>query len=63
MPGTVQFNEEHKGVEIKFDEKPAQEVINRLKEKGFRYNGATKVWYHKHTPENKEAADEIVDME
>ncbi len=31
---------------IKFDEKPSQEVIDRLKDSGFRWNPRDKVWVH-----------------
>lgn len=31
---------------IKFDEKPSQEVIERLKDSGYRWNPNDKVWVH-----------------
>ena len=31
---------------IKFDEKPGQAVIDRLKEEGYRWNPADKIWAH-----------------
>jgi len=31
---------------IKFDEKPGQEVIDKLKDSGFRWNPRDKVWVH-----------------
>ena len=31
---------------IKFDEKPSQEVIDKLKDSGFRWNPSDKVWVH-----------------
>jgi len=31
---------------IKFDEKPSQEVIDKLKDSGFRWNPRDKVWVH-----------------
>jgi hypothetical protein len=31
---------------IKFDEKPSQPVIDKMKEAGYRWNGPDKVWTH-----------------
>jgi hypothetical protein len=31
-------------VEIAFDDKPPQEVIDKLKENGYRYNSQDKLW-------------------
>lgn len=31
---------------IKFDDKPGQAVIDRLKEEGYRWNPADKIWAH-----------------
>jgi hypothetical protein len=31
---------------IKFDDKPSQAVIDRLKEAGYRWNSADKIWAH-----------------
>lgn len=59
MTARVQTNVEHNGVEIVFPAKPEQQTIEALKAGGFRYNGKTKVWYHKDTPENRAAAEEI----
>lgn len=35
------------GIEIRFDGKPAAEVISSLKENGFRWSGKQKMWYAK----------------
>jgi hypothetical protein len=36
---------------IKFEEKPSQAVIDRMKEAGYRWNSADKIWAHPVFPE------------
>ena len=43
----IQENKEHQGIEIVFDSKPSQDIIDRLKANRFRWNNRTKVWYSK----------------
>lgn len=43
----VVLNEEKNGVEIHFNNKPSQDVLNNLKANGFRYSRYNKVWYAK----------------
>lgn len=45
------YNEEKNGIEVKFNTKPDQEVINDLKVNGFRWHRVKKVWYAKQTDE------------
>lgn len=45
---SVTRNTAHNGVEIKFSGKPAPEVLDRLKEAGFRWSFHSKVWYKKY---------------
>ena len=45
----VRKNEVKNGVEIKFPDKPSQEIRDRLKIKGFRYSRKLKIWYSKFT--------------
>lgn len=40
-------NEELKGIEIYFDEKPQTEVLSTLKAEGFRWHRIKKCWYNK----------------
>jgi len=40
-------NEELKGIEIYFDEKPQTEVLSTLKAEGFRWHRVKKCWYNK----------------
>lgn len=39
-------NRQDRVMAIKFDEKPNQEVIDRLKDSGYRWNPNDKVWVH-----------------
>lgn len=50
----ITYNEEKNGIEVKFNTKPAQEVINDLKANGFRWHRVKKVWYAKQTDERME---------
>lgn len=50
----INFNEEKNGIEIKFDDKPSQEVLENLKLHGFRWSKYQKIWYAKDTPERRE---------
>lgn len=47
----ITYNEEKNGIEVKFNNKPNQEVINNLKANGFRWHRVKKVWYAKQTDE------------
>lgn len=44
---TVTENDERDGVEIRFPEKPNQEILNYLKSKGFRWSQRNSCWYAK----------------
>ena len=43
----VSFNNELNGIEIRFDGKPAAQVIESMKANGFRWSGKQKMWYAK----------------
>lgn len=45
----VNMNQEQNGIEVSFDAKPDREVIEALKEAGFRWHHAKKLWYAKQT--------------
>ena len=53
---TVSKNTEKAGIEIRFADKPAAEVLNNLKSHGWRWTRFNSCWYHKDTPENWEFA-------
>jgi N12 class adenine-specific DNA methylase len=43
----IRHNTQNGGVEVKFASKPAQEVLEQLKAKGFKWAKGNKVWYKK----------------
>jgi len=56
---TWQTNPEHSGIEIKFLSKPSDEVLNELRQAGFRWHRSKKLWYIRDTPQAREMADKI----
>ena len=52
----VTMNNEKNGIEIRFNTKPAQEVIDALKANKFRWSTKQKMWYAKQTEETIEFA-------
>ncbi|OMD67624.1 hypothetical protein [Paenibacillus odorifer] len=57
---TLIINEEKNGIEISFTNKPDTQVIESLKENGFRWSSFSKVWWAKQTPEHLVFAQAIV---
>jgi hypothetical protein len=55
------LNEELNGVELYFDNKPDQEVINTLKENRFRWSGKKFCWYAKQNENTLALAQSITD--
>lgn len=49
VPNDIQVskNEEKGGIEIHFNDKPSQDIINSLKDKGFRWSIYNRVWWKK----------------
>jgi len=58
---TLAINKELNGIEVIFESKPAQEVIDRLKNNGFRWHRVKKLWYAKNTAERLEIAKNITE--
>lgn len=54
---TLTINKELNGIEINFDSKPAQAVIDTLKTNGFRWHNVKKLWYAKNTAERLAVAE------
>lgn len=50
----ITLNSEKNGIEIRFDSKPAAEIISDLKANGFRWSSKRKMWYAKQTAERME---------
>ncbi len=55
-----ELNNEFKGIEIYFDSKPTQAVINTLKSDGWRWHGLKKCWYAKQSNKTIETAEKII---
>lgn len=55
----VKFNEDKNGIELLFNEKPSQEVREKLKSNGLRYSKFNKLWYCKDTPETRQKLTSI----
>lgn len=52
-------NEEKNGIEIKFNNKPSNSVIESLKAQGFRWSNYSKLWYAKQSPDRLQFAQEF----
>lgn len=59
MSTTYTLNQEHNGIEITFSTKPADDIRSTLKENGFRWHKAKKLWYAKQTPERQKLAESL----
>lgn len=57
---TVSENEEKDGLEIRFAEKPAAEVLTRLKSAGWRWSRFSSCWYAKRSDRARAFADALV---
>lgn len=57
---TLSINKELNGIEVIFESKPAQEIIDSLKNNGFRWHRVKKLWYAKNTAERLALAETIV---
>ena len=47
------WNEAHHGLELSFPQKPSQDVINQLKEQGFRWHLKRQIWFAKDTTDRR----------
>lgn len=43
----ITLNEDKQGIEVRFDEKPSKEILEKLKDAGFRWSNRQKMWYAK----------------
>lgn len=58
---TLEINKKLNGIEVIFDSKPAQAIIENLKSNGFRWHRVKKLWYAKNTAERLALAESIAD--
>lgn len=59
IKATFELNEEHKGIEIKFNEKPSKEVRAEMKALKFRWHQTKELWYAKQNAETIALAERI----
>lgn len=59
-PVTVRRNLEKKGIEVIFQRKPEQGIIEALKAHGFRWSGFSKLWYNRDTETNWTFANSLI---
>ena len=52
-------NVEHKGIELYFERKPEQKIINLLKEAKFRWHNLKKCWYAKDNKNNSDLVNKV----
>lgn len=63
MNANITFNDEKNGIEIRFDEKPEQKVIDSMKENGFRWSNKQKMWFTKRNNERVQFANSLGEVE
>ena len=56
---TMSINEALQGIELTFNEKPGEEIREKMKLAGFRWHRMKQLWYAKNTPERMALAVEI----
>lgn len=59
IKATFELNAEHNGIEIKFSEKPSNEVRAEMKALKFRWHQTKGLWYAKQSPETIALAEKI----
>lgn len=57
----ITLNEEKQGIELRFSSKPSKEVLDKLKESGFRWSNRQKMWYAKQSSERMELVNSLSD--
>lgn len=61
MKATYTLNAEKNGVEIRFDARPAAEVLESIKAAGYRWSRARRLWWARQNPETLEAAQAVAE--
>lgn len=59
----VNYNDEKNGIELFFDSKPEQQVIEQMKGLGFRWHNRDKMWYAKQSQERNEFAESLIEYQ
>lgn len=58
----IRLNPAHHGLEIAFPTRPDSATIQRLKDAGFRFNGAARVWYQRHSAAAEARAYDVLHL-
>lgn len=58
MP-VIKYDDEHNGIEIYFEEKPSEDILEKLKSNGWRWHRQKKCWYAINNSLNLSTANEI----
>lgn len=56
---TINYNQEHKGIEVSFASKPDQDILITLKANGFRWHRVKKLWYAKDNSKSRSVIEDI----
>lgn len=60
MAHKITANNDRKGFEVKFDDKPSAEVRDAMKALGMRWNSQSQVWYISQAKASKKQIDEAI---
>lgn len=63
MSATFTLNEQYKGIEVTFTEKPSRATLDALKAEGFRWHNARRLWYAKQSEKRLELVRSISDSD
>jgi len=53
------YNTKQNGIELHFDDKPEQNIINKVKAMGFKYSPGKRIWWTKETQSRKTFAEQL----
>ncbi|MCR4654739.1 MAG: hypothetical protein K5770_00690 [Lachnospiraceae bacterium] len=56
---TIAINKEFNGIELTFENKPAENIREALKGAGFRWHRQKKIWYARKNPQRMELAEKL----
>lgn len=60
---TANYNTELNGIELSFESKPSEIILNLLRETGYRWHNVKKIWYAKQNEKTIKAAQQIAKNE
>lgn len=60
---TITLNNELKGIELSFENKPNNDILTAIKSNGFRWHNVKKIWYAKQSEERLQFANTLKEVE